>query len=70
MIWPIPLSEDKEDKRNRAIDLLMESLHKPDDSIRAAAHDQSCYHELFEVRDDVLHYLHTMRRGTNKDLHS
>ena len=53
--------ESKQDKWNRALDLFIESVHKPDDTIRNCAHNQKCFHELMEVRAAVLNQLKTMR---------
>ncbi len=53
--------EIKKDKYNRAIDIFIESVHKPDDKLRSCAHNQLCYNELMEVREEVLQYLQTRR---------
>jgi hypothetical protein len=53
--------ESKKDKWNRALDIFIESVHKPDDKLRSCAHNQSCYNELMDVREDVLKYLQTKR---------
>lgn len=58
---PIDFEEPKDIKWNRAVDLFIESVHKPDTSLRGCAHNQKCYHELMEVRDQVLDYLNTLR---------
>tara|TARA_B100000902_G_C27298831_1_gene911608 strand:- start:147 stop:374 length:228 start_codon:yes stop_codon:yes gene_type:complete len=50
-------SETKKDKRDRAISLFLESVYKPDDSLRGCAHNQKCYHELMEIRDEVILYV-------------
>jgi len=42
--------------------LYIESVHKPDNSLRACAHNQKCYNELMDVRAHVLEYLKTIRR--------
>jgi uncharacterized lipoprotein YehR (DUF1307 family) len=57
----IPDGESKEDKMLRGLDIFIESVHKPDSSLRQCAHNQKCYNELMEVREEVLKYLHTMR---------
>ena len=54
-------NESKQDKWNRALDLFTESVYKPDDVLRSCAHNQKCYHELMEVRQEVLRYLRTQR---------
>lgn len=53
--------ESKQDKWNRGVDLFIESVLKPDHSLRQCAHNQKCYTELMDVRDDVLEYLKTKR---------
>jgi len=56
--------EDEESKRvkwNRGLDIFIESVHKPDSELRQCAHNQLCYHELMEVRQNVLNYLQTLR---------
>ena len=57
----IPDGESKEDKMLRGLDIFVESVHKPDSSLRQCAHNQKCYNELMEIREEVLKYLHTMR---------
>ena len=54
--------EDQTQKYNRAVDLYIESVHKPDNQLRSCAHNQKCYNELMEVRAHVLEYLKTIRR--------
>jgi len=53
--------ECKQDKWNRGLDLFVESVLKPDPSLRQCAHNQRCYHELMDVRQDVLKYLNSLR---------
>jgi len=53
--------ECKKDKWNRGLDLFIESVLKPDSELRQCAHNQRCYHELMDVRGDVLKYLDTLR---------
>jgi hypothetical protein len=55
-------NEDQLQKYNRAIDLYIESIHKPDNALRSCAHNQRCYNELMEVRQQVLDYVYTLRR--------
>tara|TARA_B100000427_G_scaffold175724_1_gene146146 strand:+ start:198 stop:398 length:201 start_codon:yes stop_codon:yes gene_type:complete len=55
--------ETKAEKYQRALDIFIESVHKPDPSLRACAHNQKCYNELLEVRSEVLDHLNTMRRS-------
>ena len=53
--------EGKREKWNRGLVIFIESVHKPDSSLRQCAHNQKCYHELMDVRKDVLEYLNTLR---------
>jgi hypothetical protein len=55
-------NETQEDKWNRGLDLLIESVHKPDSELRNCAHNQLCYHELMYIRENVLQYLKTLRK--------
>ena len=54
-------SESKTDKYNRAVDLYIESVHKPDTTLRACAHNQKCFNELMEVRQQVLEHVYSLR---------
>ena len=45
---------------DRAKTLLLESLHKPDHALRACAHNQKCYYELMEIKDQVINILRDM----------
>ena len=49
--------ETKQEKEDRARTLFIESVLKPDNALRACAHNQKCYNELMEIRDQVLKYL-------------
>lgn len=53
--------ETQQDKWNRGLDLFIESVHKPDHELRQCAHNQKCFNELMDVRDNVLKYLETLR---------
>ena len=57
----IPDGESKKDKWNRGLDIFIESVIEPDPALRSCAHNQKCYHELMDVRQDVLEYLKTLR---------
>ena len=57
----IPDGESKQEKWNRGLDIFIESVIEPDPDLRACAHNQKCYHELMDVREDVLQYLKTKR---------
>ena len=58
----IDANEDYNQRWNRGLDLYIESVHKPDNALRACAHNQKCYNELMAVRENVLEYLKTLRR--------
>lgn len=55
-------NESQIDKWNRGLDLFIESVHKPDSELRQCAHNQNCYNELMEVRDNVIEYLKNIRK--------
>ena len=55
------MSETKQEKWDRGKTLMLESLHKPDDRLRGCAHNQKCYHELMEIRDQVIEMVRHMR---------
>lgn len=56
----------KEQKRKDALGLFYESVLKPDSKLRACAHNQECYYELMEWRDEIIGYLDERR---NKEFH-
>jgi hypothetical protein len=53
--------ESKQIKWNRGLDIFIESVLKPDSQLRQCAHNQKCYYELMEIREEVLKHLHTLR---------
>ena len=53
--------ESKQDKWNRGLDIFIESVLEPDSALRTCAHEQKCFHELMDVRQNVLEYLKTLR---------
>ena len=53
-------SESKEEKWNRGKTLFLESVHKPDHQLRSCAHNQKCYNELMEIREQVIAMVHTI----------
>ena len=57
---PVNVEESKTEKYNRAIDLFIESVHKPDTALRSCAHNQKCFHELMEIRDLVIELVQEM----------
>ena len=54
--------ESQDQKWNRGVDIFIESVQKPDSTLRGCAHNQKCFNELMEVRENVLEYLQTLRR--------
>ena len=54
-------NETPEEKRDRARSLFLESLLKPDNALRGCAHNQKCYDELMEIRDEIIEYVKGMR---------
>ena len=57
----IDKSETSVERYQRAVDLVIESLYKPDDTIRSCAHNQRCFDEMMSVREDVLRYLISLK---------
>ena len=54
-------NENQNEKFNRGLDIFIESVIEPDPNLRGCAHNQKCYHELMDVRQNVLEYLKTLR---------
>ena len=52
---------EKEIKRRDALTIFIESVHKADHRLRGCAHNQQCYNELMEWREEVLDYLNQRR---------
>ena len=52
--------ETKQEKWERGKTLFLESVYKPDDRLRGCAHNQECYHELMEIRDQVIEMVREM----------
>ena len=42
------------EKWDRARAIFLESLMQPDNHLRSCAHNQQCYHELMEIREQVI----------------
>ena len=63
----IDCNESYIEKYNRGLDLFIESLHKPDHALRACAHNQKCYNELMQVRDEITAYTQTLRKNRDTD---
>ena len=47
-------NETKKQKWDRAHALFLESLYKADHQLRGCAHNQKCFHELMEIKDEVI----------------
>ena len=57
---PIFEEETQKEKWDRGKSLFMESLLKPDHALRGCAHNQKCFNELMEIRDDIVEYVKAM----------
>jgi hypothetical protein len=53
-------NETKQEKWDRGKTLFLESVHKPDHQLRSCAHNQKCYNELMEIRDQVIEMVQAM----------
>ena len=51
----------KYEKWDRARTLMLESLHKPDNALRSCAHNQQCYYELMDIKDQVIELVRRMK---------
>ena len=51
----------QDQKWNDAVTIFAESIHKPDPKLRNCAHNQECFNELMEWREEVLDYLNQRR---------
>lgn len=54
-------TDEKECKRKDAFGLFYESVLKPDHNLRDCAHNQDCYAELMEWREEIIRYLDERR---------
>ena len=57
----IQQKESKSEKWARAHALFLESLYKADHELRGCSHNQKCYHELMEIRDEVIEIVKGMQ---------
>jgi hypothetical protein len=55
--------ESKEEKQVKALCLFIESVIKPDNELRSDAHEQECFYELMEWREEILNYLNERRKN-------
>ena len=53
--------ETKSEKWERGKALFLESLYKADNHLRGCSHNQKCYHELMEIRDEVIEIAKSMK---------
>ena len=51
----------KEQKRKEAFYIFYDSVLKPDAELRVYAHEQECFHELMEWREEIITYLDKRR---------
>ena len=56
------MDTEKKQKRCDALGLIVESILHPDHKLRQAAHEQLCYNELMEWREEALVYLNQRRK--------
>ena len=48
------------EKWDRAKAIVLESLHKPDPALRYCAHNQECYEDVVQIRDQVIELVSRM----------
>ena len=53
--------ETKSEKWERGKALFLESLYKADHQLRGCSHNQKCYHELMEIREEVIQIAKSMK---------
>ena len=46
---------------NQALDIIIESILKPDSELRDCAREEFCYEELMTIRDQTVQYLKSLR---------
>ena len=56
------------EKWDRAKSLLLESLYKPDSALRSCSHNQHCFDEMMELRDQVIDYVIALENPHSKPL--
>jgi len=57
------MDTEKKQKRCDALGIIIESVLHTDHKLRQCAHNQKCYNELMEVREEVLEYLNQRRKA-------
>ena len=60
--------ETKSEKWERGKALFLESLYKADHQLRGCSHNQKCYHELMEIREEVVGIVKSMKNPHAKPL--
>jgi len=60
--------ETKSEKWERGKALFLESLYKADHHLRGCSHNQKCYHELMEIREEVVGIVKSMKNPHAKPL--
>ena len=53
---------DNQERVERAHTLFIVSVLKPDPALRNCAHNQECFYELLEWREEVLQYLYSRQK--------
>ena len=48
------------EKWDRAKTIVLESLHKPDPALRSCAHNQECYDDVMQIREQVIELVSRM----------
>ena len=54
--------KNQNDNWNQALDIIIESVLKPDFILRDFAKEEYCYDELMSIRDSTVKYLQTLRK--------
>ena len=54
---PILEKETQKEKWDRGRSLFLDSLYKPDHELRGCSHNQKCFNELMQIREDVIEYV-------------
>jgi len=55
------MTETKQEKWDRGKTLFLESVYKPDDRLRGCAHNQKCFHELMQIREEIIEHVRGMK---------
>ena len=58
------------DKEKAALNLMIESVLKPDSKLRGCAYNQGCYEELMLWRGRILEQLYTYEKGDSNEVPS